>query len=110
MARQILLGTSLILAAAFAGFAAETRPADSQPATAPAAQTKPAAAIDQLQGTWVWQEATEDGEAAPADSIKKISFTFAGDKVTAKPFDESGSGEEPEEEAEAGGKEEGLPF
>ena len=34
----------------------------------------------------------------------------AGDKVTAKPFDESGSGEEPEEEAEAGGKEEGLPF
>lgn len=34
----------------------------------------------------------------------------AGDKITAKPFDESGTGEEPERESAAESKDEGLPF
>ena len=41
-------------------------------------------AKDSLQGVWVAQSVETDGKAAPADVVKRMRFTFKGDKLFIK--------------------------
>jgi uncharacterized protein (TIGR03067 family) len=39
---------------------------------------------DSLQGVWVAQSMEADGNAAPAEAVKRMRFTFKGDKLLVK--------------------------
>lgn len=51
-------------------------------------------AKDALQGVWVAQSMEADGQAAPAETVKRMRFTFKGDKLFIKGNFEDGREEE----------------
>ncbi len=45
--------------------------------------------LEKMQGTWMYESVEMDGKAMPADELKKMRITFAGDKFTVKSGDKA---------------------